>query len=126
MIDIIRLIACIILTVLGLGCLVTGVVGVYRFKYALNRIHAGALLDTVGILLMLLGVICATGLNVTSAKILVVIAFLWLTSPVSGHLIGRLEITINDELDQSMTVIDRETVAHEKDSDILDEIKEAN
>ncbi len=126
MIDIIRLIACIILTVLGLGCLVTGVVGVYRFKYALNRIHAGALLDTVGILLMLLGVICATGLNVTSAKILVVIAFLWLTSPVSGHLIGRLEITINDELDQSMTVIDRETVAHEKDSDIPDEIKEAN
>ena len=126
MIDIIRLIACIILTVLGLGCLVTGVVGVYRFKYALNRIHAGALLDTVGILLMLLGVICATGLNVTSAKILVVIAFLWLTSPVSGHLIGRLEITINDELDQSRTVIDRETVAHEKDSDILDEIKEAN
>lgn len=126
MIDIIRLIACIILTVLGLGCLVTGVVGVYRFKYALNRIHAGALLDTVGILLMLLGVICATGLNVTSAKILVVIAFLWLTSPVSSHLIGRLEITINDELDQSMTVIDRETVAHEKDSDIPDEIKEAN
>ena len=126
MIDIIRLIACIILTVLGLGCLVTGVVGVYRFKYALNRIHAGALLDTVGILLMLLGVICATGLNVTSAKILVVIAFLWLTSPVSGHLIGRMEITINDELDRSMTVIDRETVAHEKDSDIPDEIKEAN
>lgn len=126
MIDIIRLIACIILTVLGLGCLVTGVVGVYRFKYALNRIHAGALLDTVGILLMLLGVICATGLNVTSAKILVVIAFLWLTSPVSSHLIGRLEITINDELDRSMTVIDRETVAHEKDSDIPDEIKEAN
>lgn len=126
MIDIIRLIACIILTVLGLGCLVTGVVGVYRFKYALNRIHAGALLDTVGILLMLLGIICATGLNVTSAKILVVIVFLWLTSPVSGHLIGRLEVTINDELDRSMTVIDRETVAHEKDSDIPDEIKEAN
>ena len=125
MIDVIRLIACIILTGLGLCCLVTGVVGVYRFKYALNRIHAAALLDTVGILLMLLGIICATGFNVTSAKILVVIAFLWLTSPVSGHLIGRMEITINDELDRDMSVIDRETVEHEKDAEIPDG-KEAN
>ena len=117
MIDIIRFIACAILTVAGLCCLVTGVVGVYRFKYALNRIHAAALLDTVGILLMLLGVIIATGFTFTSAKILVVIAFLWLTSPVSGHLIGRMEITINDELDKSMDVIDRETVASEKEAD---------
>ena len=124
--DIIRLIGCIIFTVLGLCCLVTGVVGVFRFKYALNRVHAAALLDTVGILLMLLGVICATGFTVTSGKILVVIAFLWMTSPVSGHLIGRMEITINDELDKTMTVIDRETVEHEKDADVPAEEKEAN
>ena len=125
MIDVIRLVACIIFTVLGLCCLVSGVVGVYRFKYSLNRIHAAALLDTVGILMMLLGVICATGFNVTSAKILVVIAFLWMTSPVSGHLIGRMEITINDELEKSMTVIDRETVEHEKDAETPAD-KEAN
>ena len=125
MIDIIRFIACAILTVAGLCCLVTGVVGVYRFKYALNRIHAAALLDTVGILLMLLGVIIATGFTFTSAKILVVIAFLWLTSPVSGHLIGRMEITINDELDKSMDVIDRETVEHEKEADTHITEKEA-
>ena len=126
MIDIIRLIACAILTVSGLCCLVSGVVGVFRFKYALNRIHAAALMDTVGILLMLLGVIVATGFNVSSAKILVVVAFLWLTSPVSGHLIGRMEITINDELDQAMDVIDRETVAREKDADVPTDEKEAD
>ena len=124
--DIIRLIACIIFTVLGLCCLVTGVVGVFRFKFSLNRIHSAALLDTVGILMMLLGVICATGFNVTSVKILVVIAFLWMTSPVSGHLIGRMEITINDDLEKSMTVIDRETVEHEKDADVPEEEKEEN
>lgn len=125
MIDVIRLIACILLTGAGLCCLVSGVVGVYRFKYALSRIHAAALLDTVGILLMGLGVIVATGLNVTSAKILVVIAFLWMTSPVSGHLIGRMEITINDELDKDMAVIDRETVEHEKDAETNIAEKEA-
>ena len=125
MIDIIRLIACILLTGLGLCCLVSGVVGVFRFKYALSRIHAAALLDTVGILLMLLGVIVATGWNVTSLKILAVIAFLWLTSPVSGHLIGRMEITINDELDKSMAVIDRESVEHEKEAETNIDTKEA-
>ena len=123
-IDIIRLLGCIILTVLGLCCLVTGVVGVFRFKYALNRIHAAALMDTVGILLMLLGVICATGFTMTSGKILVVIAFLWMTSPVAGHLIGRMEITINDDLDKAMAVIDRETVEHEKIVNVPEE-KEA-
>ena len=126
MIDILRLVACIILTGAGLCCLVSGVVGVFRFKYSLNRIHAAALMDTVGILLMLLGVIVATGVNFTSAKILVVIAFLWLTSPVSGHLIGRMEITINDDLDNAMTVIDRETVEHEKDAEVPTDNKEAN
>ncbi len=125
MIDVIRLIACILFTGTGLCCLVSGVVGVYRFKYALNRLHAAAVLDTVGILLMLLGVICATGANLTSAKMLVVIALLWLTSPVSGHLIGRMEITINDDLEHDMAVIDRETVQHEKEAELPDD-KEAN
>ncbi|MBQ2930024.1 MAG: monovalent cation/H(+) antiporter subunit G [Clostridia bacterium] len=125
MIDVIRLIACILLTGAGLCCLVSGVVGVFRFKYALNRLHAAAILDTVGILLMALGVIVATGWSVTSLKILVVVAFLWMTSPVSGHLIGRMEITINDDLDKSMAVIDRETVEHEKDAEIPAD-KEAN
>ena len=126
MIDVIRLIACIILTAAGLCCLVSGVVGVFRFKYALNRLHAAAILDTVGILLMLLGVIVAVGFDVTSLKLLVVIGLLWLTSPVSGHLIGRMEITINDELDQVMTVADRLTVQSEKDAVIPENDKEAN
>ena len=124
--DVIRLIACAILTVCGLCCLVSGVVGVLGFKYSLNRIHAAALMDTVGILLMLLGVIVAVGFDVTSLKLLVVIGLLWLTSPVSGHLIGRMEITINDELDQVMTVADRLTVQSEKDAVIPENDKEAN
>lgn len=123
--DVIRFIACAIFTVCGLCCLVSGVVGVFRFKYALNRLHAAALMDTVGILLMLLGVICAIGFDVTCLKILVVIAFLWMTSPVSSHLIGRMEITINDDLDHDMAVIDRDTVQSEKDADVSGS-KEAN
>ena len=124
MLDWVRLVLSAVLTLGGLFCLLSGVIGVYKFRYALSRVHAAALIDTVGILLMLLGVICATGLTMTSAKILVVIAFLWMTSPVCGHLIGRMEITINDDLDKAMAVIDRETVEHEKNADVPEE-KEA-
>lgn len=119
MLDWIRFALAAILTAGGLFCLLSGVVGVFKFRYALSRIHAAALLDTVGILLMLLGVIVATGFFVASAKMLVVIAFLWLTSPVSGHLIGRLEVTINDELNKDASVLDQAYVEHEKEPEAL-------
>lgn len=117
MLETIRFIISALLTLAGLFVLISGVVGVFRFKYALSRIHAGALFDTLGILLMLLGVIVAEGFTIASLKMVLVIAILWLTSPVSSHLIGRLEITINDELDKDMLVTDRRVVEHEKEGD---------
>ncbi len=116
MIEILRFAACLVCTLAGLFCLLSGVVGVFRFRYALSRIHAAALIDTVGIFLMLTGVIIATGFTVASAKMLAVIALLWLTSPVSSHLIGRLEVTINDDLEKNADVMDRDYVEHEKEA----------
>ena len=121
MLDIIRFVISAALTLSGLFCLLSGVVGVYKFRYALSRLHAAAVMDTVGILLMLLGVIVATGFTVASGKMLVVIAFLWLTSPVSGHLIGRLEVTINDELEKDAEVRDQAYVEHEKAPEATEE-----
>ena len=84
MLDIIRFVLSAVLTLGGLFCLLSAVVGVNKFRYALSRIHAAALIDTVGILLMLLGVIVATGFTFTSAKILIVIAFLTSSSPATS------------------------------------------
>ena len=117
MLDTIRFIISALLTLGGLFVLLSGIVGVYRFKYSLSRIHAGALFDTVGIVLMVLGVIVGEGFTLTSLKMLIIIGILWMTSPVSGHLIGRLEITINDELEKDMVVMDERMVRHEKEGD---------
>jgi len=117
MLDTVRFIISLLLTVGGLFVLLSGVVGIFKFKYSLSRIHAGALLDTVGIVLMVLGVVVGNGFNVTSLKMLLIVGILWLTSPVSGHLIGRLEITINDELEKDMMVLDQSMVQHEKEGD---------
>ena len=117
MLDALRFALSLVLTLGGLFVLISGVVGVFRFPYALSRIHAAALGDTLGIALMLLGVMVAEGLSVISLKLLVVMLFLWVTSPVASHLIGRMEITINDELDRDMTVNDLDAVWHEKEGD---------
>jgi len=83
---------------IGLGFFVMQVFGIFRFKYVLNRMHAAALGDTMGIGCSLLGLVILSGLNFTSLKMGLVIVFLWLASPVSSHLISKLEITTNTHL----------------------------
>ena len=89
---------------LGAGLLLTGVavfliemVGVFRFRYVLNRMHAAATGDTLGIGICLLGLIVMNGLNFTSLKLFLVIIFLWFSSPTSSHLIAKLEVSTNEE-----------------------------
>ncbi len=105
-----------VLTLAGMFMIVSAVFGVFRFRYALNRVHAAALIDTLGILFMVAGLVVARGFQVVSLKMVIVVLFLWLTSPVSSHLIGRLEMTVNDRLDQEMTVQDPVQIEKERES----------
>ena len=81
----------------GLGTFIIEIIGVFRFRYVLNRMHAAAIGDTLGIGFALLGLIVMNGLTFTSLKLLLVIVFLWFSSPVSSHLIARLEVSTNEE-----------------------------
>lgn len=81
----------------GVSIFIIEMIGVFRFRYVLNRMQAAAMGDTLGIGFCLLGLIVMNGLNFTSLKLFVVIIFLWLSSPVSSHLISRLEVTTNED-----------------------------
>ena len=72
--------------------------GVNKFKRALNRMHAAALGDTLGILFMILGLVIWKGLSFASFKLLLVVLFFWLASPVAGHMISRLEVMTDEDL----------------------------
>ena len=74
-----------------------GVYGVFKFEYAANRMHAAAMGDTLGIGCCLLGLIVMKGFSFTSLKLMLVIVFLWFSSPVSSHLIARLEVATDEE-----------------------------
>ena len=86
------------LLLMGLGIFMLQIFGVFKFQYVLNRMHAAAMGDTLGIGVSMTGLILLSGLNYTSLKMALIIVFLWLASPVSSHLISRLEVVTNEQL----------------------------
>lgn len=94
----VRLIAGSACLICGLTIFFTEIFGVFRFRYVLNRMHAAAMGDTLGIGACLTGLIIFSGFNFTSLKMLLLIIFLWFASPVSSHVLSRLEVATNDNL----------------------------
>ena len=81
----------------GLFVFFTAVLGLYRLDYVLNRMHAAAVGDALGIFCILVGLILLHGWSLSAAKTLLVFLFLWLTSPVASHLIAEMEVfTVQD------------------------------
>ncbi|GFI03407.1 MAG: monovalent cation/H(+) antiporter subunit G [Lachnospiraceae bacterium] len=72
--------------------------GIFHFRYVLNRMHAAAMGDTLGISVSLVGLMIFSGLNFTTLKMMLIVVFLWIASPVSSHLLARLEFTTNENL----------------------------
>ena len=86
------------LLLIGLSIFLLELIGVFKFSYVLNRMHAAAMGDTLGLGACLTGLILLAGVNITSVKLALVLVFLWLASPVSSHLISRLEGVTNEHL----------------------------
>lgn len=85
------------LITLGLVIFFVEISGVFRFKYVLNRMHAAAMGDTLGLSACIAGLMLMNGLNFTTVKLLCIIVFLWLASPVASHLIAKLEVTTSPD-----------------------------
>ena len=81
----------------GMFIFLTAVVGLYRMKYILNRMHAAALCDALGIVLVLAGLAVLRGLSMAAMKLVLILLFLWITSPVASHLLAEMEIETNPE-----------------------------
>ena len=100
MLEWIRFILTALLLLSGLFILLTAIVGVHKFDYVLNRMHAAAMGDTLGLLFCLAALIVSAPDIWTALKLLLIIVFLWVASPVASHLIARLEVTLNPKWQQ--------------------------
>ena len=82
--------------------LCTGTAGVWRFRNCLSRLHAAAVNDTLGLGLAMLSLIVAEGFTFLSLKYVLVLVFLWAASPVSSHLIAKMEVSTNPDLQKQL------------------------
>ena len=100
----------------GLVTFFTEIFGVFHFRYVPNRMHATAMGDTLGISSCMIGLMIFSGWNFTTLKLLLVVVFLWLASPVSSHVLARLEVATNENLEEHCTVYpELETLERELD-----------
>ena len=74
---------------LGLIIIACGMVGLIRAKGFYRRLLAGALVDTAGLLVLLLGVLLRQGLTPFSLKIALLMGAVLLTAPLITHKLVR-------------------------------------
>lgn len=100
----IQLIAGGIIILAGIFFMVSSVVGNYRFRFVLSRMQAAAMADTMGIFLVLIGLAILAGFQISSLKLLIVVVFHWLSSPVASHLLVLLELSVHENVKKEIEV----------------------
>lgn len=105
--EMVRFILTAIFMVAGVIIIFLGLFGVFRFKFVMNRMHCAAMIDSLGIVCILIGLMIASGQLDAILKLLAMIALLWIGSPISSHLVSRLEITTDETAPDHMRKTER-------------------
>ena len=88
----IRLILAGLFLALSLFVFLSEVVGFYKFNYVMNRMHAAACGDTVGIGAAVIAAVILWARPSAVFKLALVLLFLFLTGPAMTHLIAGAEV----------------------------------
>jgi multicomponent Na+:H+ antiporter subunit G len=75
--------------VFGLFFMFVGSIGLIRLPDFYTRLHATSKTDTLGIGLIFIGLMFFAGPTQATLKLLLIIAFIFFTSPVSAHAIAK-------------------------------------
>ena len=76
---------------LGAGAVfsVIGGIGILRLPDFYTRMHAAGVTDTMGAWSILAGLICIAGWTLVSAKLALIVLFLFLTGPTATHALAK-------------------------------------
>ena len=102
----IRFLFAAIFLISGVLCMASAVLGMYRFRFVLNRMHTAATADTFGLMLCMIGLIIWKGFGFEALKMMIIIGFFWISGPVSSHLIARMEVSTNEKQEEECEVKD--------------------
>ena len=96
MFDTVRYIIAAALMLCGAAFAAVSILGVFRFRFVMNRMHCAAILDTLSMAGIFGGLMVATGSLGYIPKLLAALVVLWVGSPVASHLVGRMEIATDE------------------------------
>ncbi|MEX0742042.1 MAG: monovalent cation/H(+) antiporter subunit G [Phycisphaeraceae bacterium] len=80
------------LLVVGVFFLTVAAIGFVRLPDVFCRLHISGVIDTLGAPLLLLAAALYLGVSLASGKLLLAILFLYVTSPLVGHLLARAAV----------------------------------
>lgn len=78
-----------ILIILGCFLILVSSIGLIRMPCFYTRIHAAGKTDTLGQILILLGLILYKGFSLISVKLLFLIAFVFIANPTATHALAQ-------------------------------------
>jgi multicomponent Na+:H+ antiporter subunit G len=78
-----------------------GVLGIFRFSNMYSRLLTSSKIDTVASITVMIALVFYTGISEYTIKLLLILVFLLVTSPISNHIIVRSaylnEIPVNQK-----------------------------
>ncbi len=80
-----------IFIVSGLFFFLVGVLGLLRMPDVFSRIHTTTKGDTLGVGLIIIGLMVLSGFTFLSFKLFITLLLVWLTTPTAAHLIAKSE-----------------------------------
>lgn len=78
-----------VLTIAGACLVLVGAVGIVRFPDLFARLHAAGVTDTLGVGLVLIGLSLRAGFSTATARMLLILVLVWLTSATACHALAR-------------------------------------
>ncbi len=74
-----------------------GAVGIIRLPDVVTRMPGAGVVETLGVGLILVGLMVQAGLTLVTVKLILIIAFLFYTSPAATHALARAALTAGVE-----------------------------
>ena len=73
----------------GLIFLIGSMVGMLRLPDFYSRVHASGNSETLGTMLVFLGLAVYNGISITSAKLLIILMFIFAGNPIGSHILAK-------------------------------------
>ncbi len=73
----------------GVALMLIGGIGLLRLPDVFTRMHGAGMIDTLGLGLILVGLMFQAGLTLVTAKLFLIVVFVLFTSPTTTHALAR-------------------------------------